>query len=64
MGVSLDELVGLGTSESLSLDGLTEPQIQLMRKLRKEFLNPTSRGNDFGYNKMSILHDLLKLFYD
>jgi transcriptional regulator with XRE-family HTH domain len=64
VGVSLDELVGLGTSESLSLDGLTEPQIQLMRKLRKEFLNPTSRGNDFGYNKMSILHDLLKLFYD
>lgn len=61
-GVTLDELVGLDVSETLSLNGLTEQQIQLIKELRKEFLCPTSHGNDLGYNKMSILHDLLKLF--
>lgn len=50
--VTLDELVGAEKSESLSLKGMTDQQIDLMKAIRKEFLFPTGRGKDLSEGQM------------
>lgn len=63
-GVTLDELVGAGKSESLSLKGMTEQQIEVMKAIRKEFLFPTGHGKDLSDAQMKIMHDLIQAFIE
>lgn len=63
-GVTLDELVGAGKSESLSLKGMTEQQIEVMKAIRKEFLFPTGQGKDLSDAQMKIMHDLIQAFIE
>lgn len=60
--VTLDELVVAEKSESLSLKGMTDQQIDLMKAIRKEFLFPTGRGKDLSEGQMKIIHDVIKVF--
>lgn len=63
-GVTLDELVGTETSENLSLKGMTEQQINIIKAIRKEFLFQSGRGNDLSDAQMKILHDLIQAFIE
>lgn len=60
--VSLDELVGLEKSDSVSLKGLNEFQIHTIKELRNEFLVPTNQSHDLSEQQMRILHDVIKSF--
>lgn len=61
-GVTLDELVGAERVENLSLKGMTEQQIEVMKAIRKEFLFPTGQGKDLSDAQMRIIHDLIYSF--
>lgn len=60
--ISLDELVGVEKPENISLGGLSESEISIIKKLRKEFLSPTNRSGNLSENQMRILHDLIRIF--
>ena len=63
-GVTLDELVGAEKSENLSLKGMSEQQIEVMKAIRKEFLFPTGQGKDLSNAQIKIIHDLMQAFIE
>lgn len=63
-GVTLDELVGAEKTDNLSLKGMTEHQINVVKSIRKEFLFPSGRGSDLSDAQMKIIHDIIKVFLE
>ncbi len=60
--VSLDELVGIEKGSCISLTGLSDFQIEILKSLRTEYLSPTNCGGDLSASQMRILHDIIKSF--
>ena len=58
--VSLDYLVGLERRDSISIDGLTERQVDLISTILLEFRNPENAGNrGLTPRQVNILSNLL-----
>lgn len=62
--ISLDELVGIEKGPCISLTGLSDFQIEILKSLRNEYLSPTNCGGDLSASQMQILHDIIKAFVE
>lgn len=60
--ISLDELIGLKKPDSVSIQGLSEFQIMILRDLRNEFSKPTNQTGNLSDKQMEILHDIIQAF--
>lgn len=60
--ISLDELIGIEKPDSMSLGGLSESQVLILKSLKMEFQSPTNQSSDLSESQMKILHDIIKLF--
>lgn len=60
--LSLDDLVGLNQNDSLSLDGLTETQREIINMLMTEFAQPTGNGLELSEDQLKIINSLIRTF--
>ena len=60
--LSLDDLVGLDQNDSLSLDGLTKTQKEIINMLMVEFAKPTGNGIELSEPQLIIVNNLIRIF--
>ena len=61
-GISLDDLFALQKPETLSIQGLSTEQIDIVKRLIYEYQIPTNRSCNYSESQMNLLHDILYTF--
>ena len=60
--ISLDDFFSLQKPEMLSVKGLSEEQIEIIRRLITEYKTPTNRSCNYSESQMNLIHDILYTF--
>lgn len=60
--ISLDELLGLEKTTNISVRGLSEREIDIVRRLIGEYQSSTNRSPDLSSAQMKLLHDIIYSF--